>query len=1522
MSLLTNLIKKALKDFFHKWKKWLIICSFLLLLFIGLNLIATHYVKNVVGTLVKEFVHEKSNGFYQIDFEEIGYILNNGRFLITEFKFDIHPDHQNNLQFEGLEQNYLYTAIIPRLHIDIIEFWSIFINKQLRVIGIEIDNPFIKIINLNKNKAPKKISFEAGNLYEVLSGHLNELKINNFLIKNGEFDYETYDGPDYDNFKVKGVTFEVKNFQVNEKAQTRTDKFFYTDDISLEVKDQVLFLKDSIHKITFDRFYISTLRNELGFENFKLTRRVTPLTNLQTHNHYEISLPQLRLAGIDFLSAYNNNLLRIDSIQINRPTVDLKKRTQAHEGTDSTKNNLLDIAMLYNDYMTVDHFSLDDAQLIFTDETKILPKTYKIDHISAMLSEVKFDTTKNSKINYGIDFNNVELVVKDYEVILPDSVNSIKFDEFSITSDPYKITLKDLIMQPDQSAVLSEEKNLLFAKLPYLVITEFDISKAINKDTFLIDEVYLEHPEFKLIPAGSKKTNDQKSNPGGMFGFYKVLQSFSELFVVKKIKVQNGIFNIENPINSENQLELNNIDLAVNNIHVDSQTDIDHDLFGNADVRISLNNSSVKLDPGWMKFRNLLFTSSNGRLGIDSLTFTSDSTKNQAHNIFVELPQLLISGLNTNKLLFERHIELDSLKLEDVNIQINLEGNPASKSKSPAKKDNNFPIVNIAHLIGTNYRMNFYIDGLPVFSYDDLDIHISKLLLDQSLSENPINQFDFEKINYLSIKNYELFLNKQHHFFQTQQILWNHDNSTFSMENIRLKPYGKPNNLYDIRVPAIIMNGIDLKEILKESYYNGNEIIINEPEINLKLAKGHQEKLGNLDLGFIPLLLRNRYLGARANDFQIKNASINVHQKAEQDSTLIEVQNLNLIIDNFEVDSTTEMLPNRFLFSNDVRLQGDYLSVYNQAKSDFYNINHINISTKDGDIQLNGLYLATDTKNQNLDKDKINLTADNILINDFNFFNLTQNRKVDIAEIHIDDAQFHLIPGLKDEKEVTILENMNNPNDTTLIEKLSEKLQRQMSVITEMDRNALNQKVTEDSMLHSEISKTLSGIFVKPKPIEKKKSFKIEQKSYPFDTLLLKSIDIGRILITDSQVKIDNPEEVNKGLVLPEIWLLSEGVKYDPISSTDTTRLFYSDHLMAKLSNIKYILPDNLSSIQVDDLTLDSRDSTIKAGNFALIPLVARYDYGPAKGYQSTWLQIENDSIILKNVDFLGFINHGAFNAQSLNVHKLDVSIFRDKRVPFPEWQRKPLPQTSLRDMNFAIGLDTILLHDGYITYQEHAEKAYTTGEVFFSDLNATILNLTNDSIRTQSYPNTRIGATGKLFGKGNIKAEFLFNLVDMENIHSYGIEVDAFDLTEFNRMMVPAASVQISSGKNEKIIMTARANEDYSYGEMKFYYEDLKITLLNRETETPKGIGNVLGSFFANTFIIKSNNPNNLILRKGDIFFERDKKRAIFNYWTKTFLSGVVSSIGAVNNKKKIKQMQEENLKQIKAHKELEAKL
>lgn len=1528
MSLFIKLCKKSMRDFLRKRKKWFIGVSIFIGLLIGLNFLINHYMDKVVGTLIKEFVHEKSNGFYKVDYKEIAYILNDGRFFMTDFQFGIHPDFENNIDYKNLKQNYLYQASIPRLHIDIIDFWSVFVHRKLRVIGIEIDSPDIKIINLNKNKSPKKISFEAGNLYEVLSGQLNELKINDFLISDGQLNYETYQGPDYDNFKIKGVTFEVKNFQINEKANMRTDKFFYTDDISLEIKNQVFLLKDSIHKVSFDKFYISTRKNLLGFENFNLSRRDKTLANKVTHDHYEVSVPNLRISGIDFLNAYNNNLLMIDSIQIENPTINIKKRITGRQ-SDSTRNNLLDIAMIYHDYLRINHFNLSDAKLIFTDETKNPHKTYNIDHISTYVSNFKIDTTQILKNRYGFNFDKLDLIVKDYEVTLPDSISTIKFDEFTVTSNPMVVKLKNLIIQSDLAVAKSNNKSQMYANFPYIVISEFNVAKAINKDTFVIEELYLEEPDIRITPPISKNTGNQKTTPGGLFGIYKGLQSFSDLFILNKLNIINGKFNLENAPGDKNNIVLSNINLVLENINVDSLTNTENDLFGSAELSLSLKNSSVKIKPGTVKIGNINFTSANGRLKIDQVNIEGD-TAVLHQKLNVNLQELIVTGIDLNQILFNNEIVLDTLKFKDVEILFDLIKNSIPNKKASKKATEHLPRITINHLIGNKNNINIRFEDLPIFMAEDINFNISKFILDQSLSENTINQFDYDKINSITIDNYDFFLTKQQHLIEADHISWNNTNSTFSMENINLRPYGNTNNKYEISIPKIVMTGIDLKSVLKGSYYEGDDILIENPVFNLKLAMGQQENPTNLDLGFIPLLLRNKYLGARANTFNIKNASISYHQKVENDSLFVEFQNLNLLVDNFDVDSTTEMIPSRFLFANDVRLQGDYLTGYHQSKSNFFNINHYFISTKDGDIRLNGIYFATNTKDEFSENDKIKLTAKNLIIQDLDFFALTQNQKVDLSEILIDDAQFLLIPGdekgkKRGSKQRSNKFSLDNILFKSIIDTLVSSEQFHLTALTEEDANEKNKKIPSDTLLLKSLSEMLKkNVQLNSTPeneTNKKADYKAANKEFPFDTLLLKSIDIERILITDSKLTIENSDEQRAGLVIPELWLLAEGIKYNPVSARDSNRIFYSDNLMVKINNFDYVLPDNMSAIRIDELTLNLKDSSIHATNFGLIPLMKRYDLGRAKGYQSTWLQIKNDSISFGKVDFLGIFNNNTFSAQTLEVNKLDISVFRDKRIPFPEWQRRPLPQTNLRDMKFIFNIDTISLYDGFISYQEHSEKAYTTGEVFFSDLNATILNLTNDSIRTKSTPNARIGVTAKVFGKGDLKAEFLFNLVDMENVHMYGIEVGPFDLTEFNRILVPSASVQISSGYNEKILMTAKANENYSYGEMKFYYEDLKIALLNRETETTKGLGNVLGSFFANTFIIKSNNPRNLFLRKGDIFFERDKKRAIFNYWTKTFLSGVVSSIGATNNKKKIKKMQKENLKEIQMQKLLEEK-
>ncbi|MEQ9307343.1 MAG: hypothetical protein RJQ14_25745, partial [Marinoscillum sp.] len=151
------------------------------------------------------------------------------------------------------------------------------------------------------------------------------------------------------------------------------------------------------------------------------------------------------------------------------------------------------------------------------------------------------------------------------------------------------------------------------------------------------------------------------------------------------------------------------------------------------------------------------------------------------------------------------------------------------------------------------------------------------------------------------------------------------------------------------------------------------------------------------------------------------------------------------------------------------------------------------------------------------------------------------------------------------------------------------------------------------------------------------------------------------------------------------------------------------------------------------------------------------------------------------------------------------------------------------------------------------------------------------------------------------------FYLADSLDTYELNGRIGTMELTELNRFLEHTAFVLIRDGLSQEATFQFEGNENYSLGEMTFYYTDLKINVLDQNSIDSPGFGSAMKTFFANTFVVNTKNPHFIFVRDGDIFHERDKSKSIFNYWAKSLLSGVVSSIGAKNNKKTIRQQNEE---------------
>ena len=108
---------------------------------------------------------------------------------------------------------------------------------------------------------------------------------------------------------------------------------------------------------------------------------------------------------------------------------------------------------------------------------------------------------------------------------------------------------------------------------------------------------------------------------------------------------------------------------------------------------------------------------------------------------------------------------------------------------------------------------------------------------------------------------------------------------------------------------------------------------------------------------------------------------------------------------------------------------------------------------------------------------------------------------------------------------------------------------------------------------------------------------------------------------------------------------------------------------------------------------------------------------------------------------------------------------------------------------------------------------------------------------------------------------------------------------------------------------MRAVGREYLSLGSMKFLYHDLKVEFLDKNDTSRHSVKNQLLKFAANAFVIRTNNSK----RTGEVYYERDRNRAVFQYWVKMILSGVTTSVGAKSNKKQIKKyMKELNQKNL----------
>ena len=435
--------------------------------------------------------------------------------------------------------------------------------------------------------------------------------------------------------------------------------------------------------------------------------------------------------------------------------------------------------------------------------------------------------------------------------------------------------------------------------------------------------------------------------------------------------------------------------------------------------------------------------------------------------------------------------------------------------------------------------------------------------------------------------------------------------------------------------------------------------------------------------------------------------------------------------------------------------------------------------------------------------------------------------------------------------------------------------------ITGLSTNAFiyNRQIKADSLITD--GGTI-GIYKRLQKVGGTETIEIDNKF--FDEAIVKNIRIGK-----SVLSVYNKANQN------EIPLLLKNVEFsaaniDSIhSGTDILKLMGKSNWYLKGDGFSIITKDKSYKVEVKAFELDKARKTIKINKASITPTLSEAAFVKS-------LKVQNDiyNVSFTNIQFSGADLTALFAKKYIIENELVlepvIKVFNDRTVtPGTESKMGKYPYQSMMKIPTKFFIKNVKVKNGYISYRERGAISKNIGDVFFSNVNGSIENVTNIDSCIKQKQMMEVKVQAKFLNMAVLNSQWKMPMNAIDGAFVMTGKLASFDGTNINPIIEPLGMGSIKSGNMTSFTFNIKANDKKAEGDVVLLYDNLKIKLLKNSEQ---GIKNKsLNSFIAN-ILIKNQNPSNGNLRTGKIEFNRVMTTSFFNIVWKSLFDGFKKSI------------------------------
>ena len=354
-----------------------------------------------------------------------------------------------------------------------------------------------------------------------------------------------------------------------------------------------------------------------------------------------------------------------------------------------------------------------------------------------------------------------------------------------------------------------------------------------------------------------------------------------------------------------------------------------------------------------------------------------------------------------------------------------------------------------------------------------------------------------------------------------------------------------------------------------------------------------------------------------------------------------------------------------------------------------------------------------------------------------------------------------------------------------------------------------------------------------------------------------------------------------------------DGFQIDAVNlETDSVRVNYA--IPFKLESIKTSMKNLLVNIHQDQtFTLGSLHYDSKKETFDFFDLQLKYDdtnieTAKKADVQKDFIEIDVKHLRIEQINAQSNIyGNWSIVAGLMTIDSLHLHDVRNKNKPRPYEPEKPMFEGMVEQIPFPLEIDTIKVGNSKITYSQISEGKSQPGSLIFEQLSALITHAVSlDSLQSGEM---LIHGEAVLNGFAPMRMDVTVPYTSDSTQEKFSLKasVDPFSLPSLNGILGDLVSVNITSGKMQKLEITMDASRFGSSNFMKFEYDDLKLELRDENAQKKK-----LMSIVANVLTSSNNLPENKNYKTATFQTDRNVYRGTFNLIWESVREGMLEIV------------------------------